>query len=135
MNLIFCFFKQKTAYEMRISDWSSDVCASDLQLARPKFFCVAAVFPKVGPPSSGQGPGSINRGDHNVRRHRPCRPTRHGIWRVHHHWRRYRTSHGGSEENTSELQSLMPISYVVFCLKNKKTPREHETPYQPHAMQ
>src|SRR3546814_2322220 len=34
--LIFClffFFKQKTAYEMRISDWSSDVCSSDL--ARP----------------------------------------------------------------------------------------------------
>src|SRR3546814_11523455 len=26
----FCFFKQKTAYEMRISDWSSDVCFSDL---------------------------------------------------------------------------------------------------------
>src|SRR3546814_2599419 len=26
----FCFFKQKTAYEMRISDWSSDVCSSDL---------------------------------------------------------------------------------------------------------
>src|SRR3546814_5490327 len=32
---IFFFFKQKTAYEMRISDWSSDVCSSDLrQLAR-----------------------------------------------------------------------------------------------------
>src|SRR3546814_4253521 len=29
----FCFFKQKTAYEMRISDWSSDVCSSDLALA------------------------------------------------------------------------------------------------------
>src|SRR3546814_5869993 len=28
----FCFFKQKTAYEMRISDWSSDVCSSDLAL-------------------------------------------------------------------------------------------------------
>src|SRR3546814_18877179 len=27
---VFCFFKQKTAYEMRISDWSSDVCSSDL---------------------------------------------------------------------------------------------------------
>src|SRR3546814_4660577 len=26
----FCFFKQNTAYEMRISDWSSDVCSSDL---------------------------------------------------------------------------------------------------------
>src|SRR3546814_6607334 len=28
----FFFFKQKTAYEMRISDWSSDVCSSDLRL-------------------------------------------------------------------------------------------------------
>src|SRR3546814_4328453 len=28
----FCFFQPKTAYEMRISDWSSDVCSSDLQL-------------------------------------------------------------------------------------------------------
>src|SRR3546814_19404235 len=30
--LIFFFFKQKTAYEMRISDWSSDVCSSDLKM-------------------------------------------------------------------------------------------------------
>src|SRR3546814_14757847 len=30
----FFFFKQKTAYEMRISDWSSDVCSSDLQWPR-----------------------------------------------------------------------------------------------------
>src|SRR3546814_9279807 len=29
--LCFFFFKQKTAYEMRISDWSSDVCSSDLR--------------------------------------------------------------------------------------------------------
>src|SRR3546814_3923192 len=29
-----CFFKQKTAYEMRISDWSSDVCSSDLAARR-----------------------------------------------------------------------------------------------------
>src|SRR3546814_9389907 len=29
--LFFFFFKQKTAYEMRISDWSSDVCSSDLE--------------------------------------------------------------------------------------------------------
>src|SRR3546814_6656272 len=28
---MFCFFKQKTAYDMRISDWSSDVCSSDLE--------------------------------------------------------------------------------------------------------
>src|SRR3546814_6719155 len=31
-SLFFCFFKQKTAYEMRISDWSSDVCSSDLEV-------------------------------------------------------------------------------------------------------
>src|SRR3546814_1124441 len=31
---LFFFFKQKTAYEMRISDWSSDVCSSDLSVAR-----------------------------------------------------------------------------------------------------
>src|SRR3546814_8647120 len=30
MFFVFFFFKQKTAYEMRISDWSSDVCSSDL---------------------------------------------------------------------------------------------------------
>src|SRR3546814_9884201 len=35
MVLYFFFFKQKTAYEMRISDWSSDVCSSDLQAAKP----------------------------------------------------------------------------------------------------
>src|SRR3546814_14340354 len=32
----FFFFKQKTAYEMRISDWSSDVCSSDLLAARAR---------------------------------------------------------------------------------------------------
>src|SRR3546814_2815776 len=34
--LIFFFFKQKTAYEMRISDWSSDVCSSDLERRRER---------------------------------------------------------------------------------------------------
>src|SRR3546814_4209324 len=33
----FFFFKQKTAYEMRISDWSSDVCSSDLHQGHPPF--------------------------------------------------------------------------------------------------
>src|SRR3546814_4980496 len=32
-SLFFFFFKQKTAYEMRINDWSSDVCSSDLAIA------------------------------------------------------------------------------------------------------
>src|SRR3546814_10808524 len=34
--LLFFFFKQKTAYEMRISDWSSDVCSSDLEAMKIK---------------------------------------------------------------------------------------------------
>src|SRR3546814_1910298 len=50
--VVFFFFKQKTAYEMRISDWSSDVCSSDLCRTRPP------------PPGSrpGQGRGSRRRG-------------------------------------------------------------------------
>src|SRR3546814_3854700 len=42
----FFFFKQKTAYEMRISDWSSDVCSSDLaRYAGPEArYCPAGVY-------------------------------------------------------------------------------------------
>src|SRR3546814_6415515 len=51
MCYVFFFFKQKTAYEMRISDWSSDVCSSDLaRLLKP----LAADYDLVlldGPPS------------------------------------------------------------------------------------
>src|SRR3546814_4483348 len=35
--LVFFFFKQKTAYEMRISDWSSDVCSSDLPMSKRNY--------------------------------------------------------------------------------------------------
>src|SRR3546814_4674937 len=49
---VFClflfFFKQKTAYEMRISDWSSDVCSSDLQPLERRHVLVYAG--KVGEP-------------------------------------------------------------------------------------
>src|SRR3546814_1902216 len=42
---VFFFFKQKTAYEMRISDWSSDVCSSDLCREMGP---LDAPFPRVG---------------------------------------------------------------------------------------
>src|SRR3546814_1803687 len=57
---LFFFFKQKTAYEMRISDWSSDVCSSDLKGAEeiskgagtiticPARNYEAAMVPKIG---------------------------------------------------------------------------------------
>src|SRR3546814_10023272 len=41
---VFFFFKQKTAYEMRISDWSSDVCSSDL----PRSFMVTSTVEAEG---------------------------------------------------------------------------------------
>src|SRR3546814_4265206 len=44
MCLLFFFFKQKTAYEMRISDWSSDVCSSDLAIAGARPFGQPAAF-------------------------------------------------------------------------------------------
>src|SRR3546814_8926745 len=40
----FFFFKQKTAYEMRISDWSSDVCSSDLVASIPALYSDAGVL-------------------------------------------------------------------------------------------
>src|SRR3546814_1919203 len=48
------FFKQKTAYEMRISDWSSDVCSSDLEIyemqARAVFEAASDVAAETGEP-------------------------------------------------------------------------------------
>src|SRR3546814_16932915 len=44
--MLLFFFKQKTAYEMRISDWSSDVCSSDLPL---NFLPYAALYRKIAP--------------------------------------------------------------------------------------
>src|SRR3546814_4622684 len=107
----FFFFKQKTAYEMRISDWSSDVCSSDL-LKGPRRRCGnlgrAAALATARGTSLGHSASGRLRGELEGRR----RPRR----------RRSRRRHAGarSEEHTSELQSLMRISYAVFCLQKKK---------------
>src|SRR3546814_7607551 len=51
MFSFFFFFKQKTAYEMRISDWSSDVCSSDLRAKNSHLFDAApAVGGELGAP-------------------------------------------------------------------------------------
>src|SRR3546814_4463061 len=107
---IFFFFKQKTAYEMRISDWSSDVCSSDLRpavasgLEHPvgEHRHRLGVVEQQTPLSSATGHLG-GTGDHQPflfvgGEQHPAR----------------------SEEHTSELQSLMRISYAVFCLKKKK---------------
>src|SRR3546814_11157430 len=48
MYIIFFFFKQKTAYEMRISDWSSDVCSSDLLARKAAHLRCAQAEPGLG---------------------------------------------------------------------------------------
>src|SRR3546814_18795417 len=56
------FFKQKTAYEMRISDWSSDVCSSDLHPARdPRRLSERGARTRGVGPARGQGRGDRKR--------------------------------------------------------------------------
>src|SRR3546814_3579338 len=57
----FFFFKQKTAYEMRISDWSSDVCSSDL-FVLPKAAIDAEIerLASIDRPASGRRVSAVN---------------------------------------------------------------------------
>src|SRR3546814_2404165 len=106
--IIFFFFKQKTAYEMRISDWSSDVCSSDLVGSRAGREWLRADRAAA---SRRQGP-DLREGRRAVDAHRGVR-RRKGSRAGQGRWR--------SEEHTSELQSLMRISYAVFCLKKQNS--------------
>src|SRR3546814_6288514 len=63
--VLFFFFKQKTAYEMRISDWSSDVCSSDLVSA----FC--PLLRRLPPVSAQQDVGVLHQLGQRVFRHCP----------------------------------------------------------------
>src|SRR3546814_6884383 len=58
------FFKQKTAYEMRISDWSSDVCSSDLLLEARQFVGIDFLLRGLGfRDPLEQQPGPVGRSD------------------------------------------------------------------------
>src|SRR3546814_3120677 len=56
--VLFVFFKQKTAYEMRISDWSSDVCSSDLRREADEQ-PVVAEFPRSALTVAGAEPAGL----------------------------------------------------------------------------
>src|SRR3546814_3052874 len=59
--IFFFFFKQKTAYDMRISDWSSDVCSSDLQINLfSAFYCSREAIKRMSTVHGGQGGSIIN---------------------------------------------------------------------------
>src|SRR3546814_2088054 len=110
---------------MRISDWSSDVCSSDLKRRSHPAVRIALLVigtllilstPIVGPLP---GPGGIfvfAGGLTLVLRN--SRWARRRFARLKRRWPKM--GEVRSEEHTSELQSLMRISYAVFCLKKKK---------------
>src|SRR3546814_7975798 len=113
---------------MRISDWSSDVCSSDLKPSSWK-----------GAPSpfgsSAHPANDVQEADKAAFLYSCKHRCRSGSQRCKYsHMRQLRPANidlesriavaddiDRSEEHTSELQSLMRISYAVFCLKKKKT--------------
>src|SRR3546814_7666246 len=121
---------------MRISDWSSDVCSSDLSVGLPDDRFHAVGLQRVLAPAGGTPllahrtetagardlpglrrfladdlPGADGQEDHGLAVHLGRR-ARIGP--------RCAQPRRRSEEHTSELQSLMRISYAVFCLQKKK---------------
>src|SRR3546814_1744279 len=98
---------------MRISDWSSDVCSSDLAQSclQPCNACASHKRAAISARYRGRAWHDLATRAQLAacffRRAQDCR-------------RGGRAQRLRSEEHTSELQSLMRISYAVFCLKKKK---------------
>src|SRR3546814_7096969 len=142
---VFFFFKQKTAYEMRISDWSSDVCSSDLSgsyaggpfrtvcfpthyrtkdssmkksLALLTAACASAFAVNAQAATKWDLPSAYpasNLHTQNLEQFvKEVKELSGGELDITLH-----SNASRSEENTSELQSLMRNSYAVYC-SNKK---------------
>src|SRR3546814_4498873 len=112
---------QKTAYEMRISDWSSDVCSSDLALVAHRHAVDhrRGVGRRAGNAEHDGGERAAGA-DHGVDRQQEGEP-RHRLHAVDEGQQGGERAEARSEKATSELPSLMPISYVGFCLEKKTT--------------
>src|SRR3546814_5429675 len=111
---------------MRISDWSTDVCSSDLVIRSLK---------KVrSPPNDFSGRFDLTRRwsmpRARLKSHSAllpkCVASQTGSFAARSAPEKMPSPSIRSEEHTSELQSLMRISYAVFCLKKKKTPQLHQ---------
>src|SRR3546814_2637217 len=116
---------------MRISDWSSDVCSSDLRQPRGAWLRARLAFlfqqaveraAAAGDRAAGRhGQGAVvlqPAAQSEARDHAAQSGARNFPRRRSDHGRRISGRHR-SEEHTSELQSLMRISYAVFSLKKK----------------
>src|SRR3546814_9410723 len=123
---------------MRISDWSSDVCSSDLRTASLaardsiRSARLSRASARRGSDVGGAGAGvladsavaltSLSSSARNNAANNSCRTSLiPGMARL------ASCTLARSEEHTSELQSLMRISYAVFCLKKKN--QKHDTHY------
>src|SRR3546814_4327027 len=127
---MFFFFKQKTAYEMRISDWSSDVCSSDLtkmcgerivlsyakdmvvQIVRPATVCGVSPRMRLDVSVNMLTMQALSRGRITVFGGDQTRPNIHidDITDLYLFLLEHPQFAGRSEEHPSELQSLMRIS-------------------------
>src|SRR3546814_9652410 len=129
ISVMFYVFKQKTAYEMRISDGSSDVCSSDLVAHRPDVDLGAREERHRAGQVDGETALDAAEDDaghplvavEGVLELRPgfLAP---GLVAAQHGFavavlEALDIDLDRSEEHTSELQSIMRISYAVFCLK------------------
>src|SRR3546814_4836037 len=134
--LIVFFFKQKTAYEMRISDWSSDVCSSDLLLDRaadPAHHLLHDAQMVEDRHQAGEeddhrqrrdgeaGAADLRPGERTEDEVRPRLRIAEQVRHATRHARDHGASDGHadprSEEHTSELQCLMGNSYAVLCIE------------------
>src|SRR3546814_1254993 len=129
--VVFFLFKQKTAYEMRISDWSSDVCSSDLMIGPPaaQGARTRSAIARASALLTDASAGCRAHAAWVERMNRRMSGSRSspvpaasaaidpGIWGIadRHSLENAPEKVARSEEHTSELQSLMRISYAVFC--------------------
>src|SRR3546814_10008453 len=119
---------------MRISDWSSDVCSSDLMWSEHCSYKSSRLHLKKLPTEApwvicgpGENAGVIDIGDgpNGVKQAAIFKMESHNHPSYIEPYQGAATGVGGilrdvrSEEHTSELKSLMRISYAVFCLKKK----------------
>src|SRR3546814_9188056 len=130
--MFFVFFlKQKTAYEMRISDWISDMCSSELVKVRggdyvnvrtrqQERLTLSEYIERYVRPWEYDGRDIADTG--SLPRYAGNTPlSRENFEALGFRYPECFEGAMRSEEHTSELQSLMRISYAVFCLKiNKK---------------
>src|SRR3546814_8914525 len=118
---------------MRISDWSSDVCSSDLTrlggrdkawLERAGKPLVLALARRLAPEVVATLVSANRNADHYLS---------HGLRAIHDRIADIGPL-GRSEEHTSELQLLMRISYAVFCLQNKNGHRRKPAKDRRHCL-